>query len=809
MSYRGDIALESTLDLKFTTRRFTTGAPHAWAGSPAVACYVDNGTTEITAGITLTNDFDGRTGLHNVRIAATAANGYTAATNVDVVVTSGTVDSVSIVGEVVGSFSIANRSSLRPTTAGRTLDVSAAGEAGIDWANIGSPTTAVNLSGTNIDTDQVVASVSGAVGSVTGAVGSVTGNVGGNVTGSVGSIATGGITTASFAAGAINAAAIGADAITDAKVASDVTIASVTGAVGSVTGAVGSVTGNVGGNVTGSVGSVAAGGIDSASFAAGAINAAAIAADAITDAKVASDVTIASVTGAVGSVTGAVGSVTGNVGGNVTGSVGSVATGGIAAASFAAGAIDAAAIASNAITAAKIATDAIDADALAADAVTEIQNGLATASALTTVGSNVTTIKATTDLLGVMIELAPGSPTYYRFKTGAVEMTWEVASAGHGAGTTGEALAAAGAAGDPWITSLPGAYGAGTAGFILGTNLNATVSSRATQTSVDTIDGIVDSILVDTAEIGTAGVGLTNLGDTRIANLDATVSSRASAANLSTVAGYIDTEVASIKTVTDLVQTMIELGTGSPTYYRFTAGAVELAPTGGSAPSAATIADAVWDELLSGHAISGSTGEALSAAGAAGDPWITALPGAYSSGQAGFSVGTNLNATVSSRLASASYTAPLDAAATRSAVGLASANLDTQLADLPTNAELATALGTADDAVLTAIDALPTNAELATALGTADDAVLAAIAALTIPTTAQIADKILDRSLAGGSDDTGVEARSVRSALRALRNKSAIVAGTLTVRAEDDTTAAWTAAVTTTAGDPLSAIDPT
>ena len=76
---------------------------------------------------------------------------------------------------------------LTPTTAGRTLDVSAGGEAGLDWANIGSPTTAQNLSATNIDVDQVVASVSGAVGSVTGAVGSVTGAVG-SVTGAVGSV---------------------------------------------------------------------------------------------------------------------------------------------------------------------------------------------------------------------------------------------------------------------------------------------------------------------------------------------------------------------------------------------------------------------------------------------------------------------------------------------------------------------------------------------------------------------------------------------------------------------------------------------
>ena len=39
----------------------------------------------------------------------------------------------------------------------------------------------------------------------------------------------------------------------------------------------------------------------------------------------------------------------------------------------------------------------------------------------------------------------------------------------------------------------------------------------------------------------------------------------------------------------------------------------------------------------------------------------------------------------------------------RTAVGLGSANLDTQIGDLPTNAELATALGTADDAVLVQI----------------------------------------------------------------------------------------------------------
>jgi hypothetical protein len=162
VNYQGDINLGDTIDFKFTTVS-TTGVPTTLAGSPVISAYVGNGTTEITAGITLTVDFDSRTGLHNVRVVASSGNGYATATNVYLVITTGTVGGASVVGYVIGSFSIECRSPLRSTTAGRTLDVSATGEAGIDWANIGSPTTAVNLSGTNIDVDQVVASVTAAV----------------------------------------------------------------------------------------------------------------------------------------------------------------------------------------------------------------------------------------------------------------------------------------------------------------------------------------------------------------------------------------------------------------------------------------------------------------------------------------------------------------------------------------------------------------------------------------------------------------------------------------------------------------------
>jgi hypothetical protein len=68
-----------------------------------------------------------------------------------------------------------------------------------------------------------------------------------------------------------------------------------------------------------------------------------------------------------------------------------------------------------------------------------------------------------------------------------------------------------------------------------------------------------------------------------------------------------------------------------------------------------------------------------------------------------------------------------------------------------------------------------------------------------------IADEVLDRDLATGSSGG---ARNVQSALRALRNKKTISGGTLTVFAEDDSTEAWDATVTTAAGDPISGVDP-
>lgn len=72
----------------------------------------------------------------------------------------------------------------------------------------------------------------------------------------------------------------------------------------------------------------------------------------------------------------------------------------------------------------------------------------------------------------------------------------------------------------------------------------------------------------------------------------------------------------------------------------------------------------------------------------------------------------------------------------------------------------------------------------------------------------EIADAVLDRDMSAGTDSGSATVRTVRQALRFLRNFWSISGGTLTVKKEDDTTTSWTAAVTQTAGNPVSKIDP-
>lgn len=97
-----EVPLGDTFYFKFSTRSFSTGAPTTLAGTPAISVYEENNLVQITTGVTLTVDYDGVTGMHQVAIVATSGNNYAVGKYYNAVITTGTVGGVSVVGECVG-----------------------------------------------------------------------------------------------------------------------------------------------------------------------------------------------------------------------------------------------------------------------------------------------------------------------------------------------------------------------------------------------------------------------------------------------------------------------------------------------------------------------------------------------------------------------------------------------------------------------------------------------------------------------------------------------------------------------------------
>ena len=120
-----DITLGNTIYHKFTTRAFATGIPTTLAGTPVISAYEENNLTQITAGVSITVDYDSVTGLHQVTIVATSGNGYESGKSYDLVITTGTVGGVSVVGEVIGSFTVESSSAFTRLGAPAGASVSA------------------------------------------------------------------------------------------------------------------------------------------------------------------------------------------------------------------------------------------------------------------------------------------------------------------------------------------------------------------------------------------------------------------------------------------------------------------------------------------------------------------------------------------------------------------------------------------------------------------------------------------------------------------------------------------------------------
>lgn len=99
-------AAGSTLYFGINTHK-ADGTPITWAGSPSVAVTKDGGTTTETDGVSLSVDAGGVTGRHVITID-TSQDGTFFATGhkFAVIVTAGTVDSVSTVGLIVAEFEL-------------------------------------------------------------------------------------------------------------------------------------------------------------------------------------------------------------------------------------------------------------------------------------------------------------------------------------------------------------------------------------------------------------------------------------------------------------------------------------------------------------------------------------------------------------------------------------------------------------------------------------------------------------------------------------------------------------------------------
>ena len=100
-----EINLEDTIYVDFTTKT-AADVPTTLLGSPVLSVLEENNATPITSGVSVSVDRASVTGLNMATVMATAANGYELGKTYSLYVSTGTVDSVSWIGVIVGRFVI-------------------------------------------------------------------------------------------------------------------------------------------------------------------------------------------------------------------------------------------------------------------------------------------------------------------------------------------------------------------------------------------------------------------------------------------------------------------------------------------------------------------------------------------------------------------------------------------------------------------------------------------------------------------------------------------------------------------------------
>lgn len=155
MMYLGDFPVGATVHVPWNSN-LAAGGSVTIATDGTLKVYQLPSETQRTSasGITFNEDHDSITGRHLESIDLsddTDAGFYAAGADYGVARDGMTIDGQTV-NVWLALFSIENRAGLRPTTAGRTLDVTADGRAGVDWGNVENADAAVNLTNTTVKT---------------------------------------------------------------------------------------------------------------------------------------------------------------------------------------------------------------------------------------------------------------------------------------------------------------------------------------------------------------------------------------------------------------------------------------------------------------------------------------------------------------------------------------------------------------------------------------------------------------------------------------------------------------------------------
>ncbi len=141
MSDLGPQVVGSTVYFNFTTA--INGVPTDLAGSPAVSVY-KNSITQSTSGVTLTAPYDSTTGLAQIAIDTSTSASFYATDNIfSIVITTGTLGGVSMVGYVIGTFQLTTSQ----TTVSATLNAVARGTVTTGASTTSIPTSALAIAG--------------------------------------------------------------------------------------------------------------------------------------------------------------------------------------------------------------------------------------------------------------------------------------------------------------------------------------------------------------------------------------------------------------------------------------------------------------------------------------------------------------------------------------------------------------------------------------------------------------------------------------------------------------------------------------